>query len=340
MKILIYHPHIQAHKSHIETLKKSLDQFSFKHKEINEKQKLVEELENIEDFNVLIHVSDHAKLETNNFWIDCCHKCIDKGVIPMALDFGYFDHGKTFMVDPYLRNCESSIKKDWIRINENLNFQDLQPNIREYKNKIIENFNIAKNQEPLNGLGSENYCVIWTQQALHLLRECFYIEGKRIFEHEWLINCINQIKKNGLIPVIKKAPNVHSQFEASLKKLKDECLIFTNNPRDVEKMPFAIFEKDANVRLYAHSKFNIINSTSTSNEFLLCDKKIIATGKSWFNDFDIFYEPQSWDSLLNYQNPENKNQNKWINWWNLKQVPQNQIALKIKEAYLNYFNSP
>jgi hypothetical protein len=55
--------------------------------------------------------------------------------------------------------------------------------------------------------------------------------------------------------------------------------------------------------------------------------------------FTILYELQSWDSLLNYKNLENKNQNKWINWWNSKQVPQNQIALKIQEAYFNYFNT-
>lgn len=337
MKILIYHPHIKAHKIHIEILKKSLDQFDFKYKEVNEKEHLISEIENDKEINVLLHVSDHAKLETNSFWIECCHKCISKNIVPMAMDFGYFDHGKTFLVDPYLYNCESSIKKEWSNTSEDINFNTLQQNIQEYRNKIIENFHLAQSQEPLKGLDSENYCVIWTQQALHLLRECFYINDKRIFEYDWLTNCINQIKKQGLIPVIKKAPNVHSQFEAAFQKLKDECMIFTNNPKDAEKMPFAIFEKDANVRLYAHSKFNIINSTSTSNEFLLCNKKIIATGKSWFNNFDIFYEPNSWETLLDYNQLNIKNQNKWINWWNSKQVPQNQIANKIKEAYINYF---
>ena len=337
MKILIYNPHIDPHKIHIETLKKSLNEFGFQYKEVNEKQSLIEEIDNDIEINVLIHVSDHAKLGTNSFWIECCHKCINKNIVPMALDFGYFNHEECFLVDAYLENCESSIKKEWQSVDENIEFDKLQANIFEYRNKIIQNFNRAQAEEPLNGLGSENYCVIWTQQALHLLRECFYNEGKRIFEHEWLLNCINQIKKNGLIPVIKKPAFVFEEFEKSLKKLKDECLIFTSNPNDIKDMPFTIFEKNVNVKLYAHSKFDIINSTSMSNEFLLCNKKVIATGKSWFNDFNIFYEPKSWDTLLNYQYPNVKNQNKWINWWNFKQIPRNQIALKIKEAYLNYY---
>jgi hypothetical protein len=337
MKILIYNPHIQAHKIPIEILKKSLDQFDIQYKEVNEKESLSREIEDFKEMNILLHVSDHAKLETNNFWIECCHKCIGKNIVPMAMDFGYFDHGKTFLVDPYLYHCESSIKKEWPTASEDMNFNNLQTNIQEYRNKVIENFNKARAEEPLNGLNSENYCVIWTQQALHLLRECFYNEDKRILEYEWLTNCINQIKKRGLVPVIKKSPFVFQRFEEALNKLKDECLIFTDNPRDSEKIPFAIFDKDANVRLYAHSKFNIINSTSMSNEFILCNRDVIATGKSWFNDFDIFYEPKSWDTLLDYQQPNTKNQNKWINWWNSKQVPQNQIVNKIKEAYIKYF---
>jgi tRNA(Met) C34 N-acetyltransferase TmcA len=57
IKILIYHPHVQAHKIHIEILKKSLDQFNFQYKEVNEKESLIREIEN-NDLNIQFSKED------------------------------------------------------------------------------------------------------------------------------------------------------------------------------------------------------------------------------------------------------------------------------------------
>jgi hypothetical protein len=92
-----------------------------------------------------------------------------------------------------------------------------------------------------------------------------------------------------------------------------------------------------NIKLIAHAKYHIINCSSVSNELVLANVPVIATGRSWFTGLEVFIEPKSWDSILNDTVTVNEqNRNKWCNWWFTRQVKKDDIWDKIKEIYMRY----
>lgn len=286
-------------------------------------------------YNAVIHRNEHGILHSTPEFVRFTNEARKLGIPVLSFDFGYFEHYKNFMLDAYSDNCVSSIYKEWGQINESLDWSKIQPQIQEYRTSILKKHNFHKNNKPVHNLESGKYAVIWTQWTTDLIRHCFYEDGKPITIDKWTDLAAKKVIEAGLTPVIKLSP---VKSLKPFKEIQQKYLTFLGREAHKEDLPSAIYEKEVNLKLIAHAHSHIINCSSVSNELVLTESKVTAMGRSWFDNLGIFYEPKTWDELMNYRQPEQKNINKWINWWNERQFPMEEICNKLVPFYEKYKN--
>jgi hypothetical protein len=274
----------------------------------------------------LLHKNEHGSLLCVNTWIKLCNECLDYGIPVLSFDFGYFDHYKSFMVDFYLKDCVSGIKYEWDLLPTTFDWSQAPQYIQEYRKNILDK--TFKYKKLNSNTILKNSVVIWTQWSMDLLRPVFLEKNKYIDNEEWIRKLITLIKERGLNPIVKLSPVKNAIFYQELQK---EVTIFVDRENHLQELPYAIYEKEINYKLINEAEYHIINCSSISNELLLNNCKVIAMGKSWFNDLGVFYEPQNWNEILNYQNTQEDNKNKWLNWWLDRQCPLDELRNKIIE---------
>lgn len=272
----------------------------------------------------LLHRNEHGLLKCSQEWVNLTNKCISFGIPVLSFDFGYFDHYKSFMADYYLKDCVSSIYSEWPSISTDLSWNNFPEYIQEYRNNLINKVNFYKNLPP--PLNLENIVVIWGQWTTDLIKHYFYEENGKLEMDAWINKLIPIIREKGFNPVIKMSPVKSLKYYEDLQK---ELPVFVGLKKHLQELPHALYLKDCNAQLIAHAKYHIINCSSVSNELFLNNCKVIAMGKSWFDNLNIFYEPKNWQEILNYKEPPQENKNKWANWWMDRQCEMPQITDKI-----------
>lgn len=276
----------------------------------------------------LIHKNEHGVLHCTREWINLTNQCLKHNIPVLSFDLGYFDHYQSFMVDYYLENCLSSIRHEWQTISEEVAKEKIPNCITTHIEKILNKVNFYKNQQaPLN---LENFVVIWGQWSTDLIKESFFLNktDKKILMNEWLEELVPLIKNHGFTPVIKASPVKNLQH---YQKIQHQARVFVDRKNHLEELENAHYLNDINYQLIAHAKYHIINCSSVSNELFINNCKVIAMGKSWFNDLGIFYEPDNWSNILNYREPSLINKNKWFNWWLKRQCGLLELPEKIIE---------
>lgn len=275
------------------------------------------------EFDVFIHKNEHCKLNTCPYIKEIISFCYSQKKVPCYFDFGYFDHYENYTIDYYLPNAQSSIKK--IFYNLPTAHENLQEPIFTYldrlKNKRSNNLNILN-------LEINNFCVIWAQYDVGLLRDGFLKGGEKNIIN-WFNKITEVIQDFKLTPVIKISP---CEVNYNFQKIKGNPILIASTESQSKNYNL-FYDKNINFFLGQNAHSHIINCSSISNELIIYNSKISATGISWFNDLEIFHEPHDWNSLLNFPNQNKENINKWINWWNIRQCPKNNIDLKIKEIF-------
>jgi hypothetical protein len=204
------------------------------------------------------------------------------------------------------------------------------PTIDSYRQGVLHNLEKYKQENPIDDLVKDEYVVIWTQWTTDLIRTCFYEKDAPIKIDEWVMQVANQIRKSGLQPILKLSPvenvkpflEIHKEMPTYISRVKHEA-----------KLPHARYRKNINAKLIAHAKYHVINCSSVSNELVLSGSPVIATGRSWFDNLGIFYEPTKWDDLLQVPSVSDGNRNKWINWWLSRQCPMDLLGFKLEEIY-------
>jgi hypothetical protein len=270
-------------------------------------------------------------------WMKMISACHELGIKTLNYDFGYFDHYNTFMVDTYDSKAYSSIKLDWPFVSDKVDWNSTPEYVQKYRNKFLKLLNKAKNDNPINNLKSGEYVVIWPQYSMDLVRPEFR-EGldKQTEVTDWVNKICKMVKAQGLVPVVKGGPAMEHWGRMNIHHITD-APVFTHTEKQLNALPNAIFEKDINHKLIAHAKYHVVSCSSVTNELVLADVPVIATGESWFTGLDIFNEPSCWDNLLD--NPlyiNQTNRNKWINWWLSRQVPKDDACNKFVEIYDKY----
>ena len=297
---------------------------------------LIKEVESGDfSYDAIIHRNEHGLLHLTQKWMEMMRAAQNRGIFVMSFDFGYFDHYKNFMFDFYRPDGSSSIYDEWKSVSTEVDWSKINPDINDYRLKLLEKNAHYKNHKPIHGLPSGEYVVIWTQWTTDLIRRCFYEDGEAIKIDKWTKLAAEKVKQEGLIPVIKLSP------VKSLKPFVDiqkEYITFLGREKHKEELPNALFEKDANAKLIAHAHSHIINCSSVSNELVLTNSRVTAMGRSWFDNLGVFYEPKMWDSLMNYESPSQDNVNRWINWWNSRQFKMEDACQNLPKFYERYKN--
>ncbi len=272
----------------------------------------------------VIHRNEHGVMWCTKEWISLTNKCIENGIPVLSFDFGYFNHYKSFMVDYYYKNCISSIYYKWNLIEPTFKWDSMPDYIKTYKKKVLDKVNFYKNEtSPLN---LQNIVVIWGQWTTELIKYHFYENEKHINMDTWMLKLIDIIKDKGFTPVIKMSPVKSLKW---YKEIQHRVPTFVGTKEHQQELPGTIYEEDINYKLIAHAKYHIINCSSVSNELVLSDSKVIAMGRSWFDNLNVFYEPKNWDNILNYQQPSPENINKWLNWWRYSQCTMDDLPSKL-----------
>lgn len=290
------------------------------------------------DINVVIQRDEHGFLwGTQKDWKEFVHKCNSIGIKTLMYDFGYFDHYESYMVDTYGSVNTGSIFFDWPNISGNMDWGLAPEYIQEYRDDFLKKLENEKNSKPVNDLKSGQYVVIWPQYSMDLIRPELR-EGldRKTEVTDWVNKMCDAVIKAGLTPVVKGGPAMDSWSRFSVNQVKT-APVFAHKQSQLKKNPNAKFEKEINIKLIAHAKYHIINCSSVSNELVLANAPVIATGRSWFSGLEVFIEPKSWDSILDDTVTVNEqNRNKWCNWWFTRQVKKDDVWDKIKEIYMRY----
>lgn len=282
------------------------------------------------EVDCIIHRNEHGILHVTKEWATLTEYCLDKGIMVMSFDFGYFGHYDNFMVDFYQRDCVSSIYKQWNKVPTTLDWSTAPEQIQKYRSHLLKQVEECRSSELPDGLHKKDIVTIWCQWTTDLIKLCFYENNKPIKMDKWVMKLIDIIKAEGMTPVVKMSPvKVINPF----REIQTMCPVFVGRKNHVEELEHTLYSKHINSKLIAHSKYHVINCSSVSNELALCGAKTIAMGRSWFDGLGVFYEPRTWESVLQYQDPDPNNMNKWFNWWLSRQVPMDQICNKMIEIY-------
>lgn len=297
---------------------------------------LLERIKNKEfAIDALIRRDEHTCLWGDfDKWKNFAANCRSLNIKTLYYDYGYFCHYDTYMSDIWTKNHSSCIYIDWANIKNEIDWAFAPNYIQIYRNTFLKKLEQQKNSNPMLDLASQKYAVIWPQFSVDLLRkELKFKDGIKIDITEWINIICAYIEECGLVPVVK--------FGKYIDKVKIEKInckyMFTDSESDAKKNNIFFIKDDLNIKLIAHSKLNIINCSSVSNQLVLANAPVIATGKSWFSGLDVFNEPERWcDIFNNSQNINFTNRNKWCNWWLSKQDLRKNILTKIVDTYRNY----
>lgn len=284
--------------------------------------------------NVITRREEHSCLYAmwDPKWMELVGLCEKKNIKYATFDYGYFNHYKTYMVDFSDKNNKSSIHKDWNNLSTEVNWNDSLDLIQEHRSIFLKNYEIAQNSKPIANLPKNNYVAIWPQQDAVFLRSQF--QPKNYVENgitDWIVKICEEVKKIGMVPVVKFTSPMGAKPQIKIEEIKKHTQILCDT---TEPIPGLECYNNINASLIAHSAFNIVGSSSVTNELVITGRPVITTGKSWFNGLSIFSEPTSWDELFKEGTVINEsNRNKWINWWFSRQCHKTELPKKIVEIY-------
>jgi hypothetical protein len=295
-----------------------------------DRKDLLNTLKNIE-FDVFLHKNEHCHLNTCSYIKQVISFCYENNKMPCYFDYGYFGHYASLMVDYYLPDYQSSIKKIFHTLPANLDI--LQDDIKQCLDRQYQID--SKESEKLKDLGllKNKFITIWAQYDVELLREKLLPRKEKNIIN-WFNKIVHEINSQKLIPIIKTSP---CEISYDINKIEGNPLIFVARDYQAKKLNLP-FYKNINNFLNLNSYAHVVNCSSITNELIINNPKIAATGISWFNSFNIFHEPDDWNSLLKFPKENQQNINKWINWWNLRQFPKDMINNKILKIFKEFSN--
>lgn len=271
-------------------------------------------------YDFIIHRNEHGNLFKGENIKSISNIARESGVPFLSFDFGYFNHYKAYMFDFYVDDLKSSIILDWENLSEEVNWSSAPAYIQDYRRNSIEETQKMVGAS-IQNISLSDTVVIWMQWNTDLLRNELFVDGKKTPQFDWLNRLCDKVRALGLNPIIKMGMVDHPEVsKQTVPFVEEKNIMITDKENVAQSNPRAIFDKDANHKLIANAKYHILLCSSVSNEIVLNEKPIIATGRSWFNGLDIFHEPKSWDEDFSAPQINFSARNKWINWWLSRQV--------------------
>lgn len=232
-----------------------------------------------------------------------------EGIAPISIDYGYWDHYRTFMFDRYRPDGSSSILDEWGSLPIASMWHRADKRLRKYRDKILALKDEALRQGPIEPPG---YVAVWPSFTNYLAREPF----RRPNKNDWLLHVVDTLRGQGERVLVKK------------------WVGGGNVPEGTPFLQGRNLQQNARVALYA--KNNVLLCSSVSNELTLWDLPVTCTGRSWFTGLGIFHEPDRWEDLNEPRWFDRIARTKWQNWWLGRTFYAHQAAKKF-EAVLATF---
>ncbi len=93
-----------------------------------------------------------------------------RGSCRSTLDYGYFDHRNTFLIDLYMPDGRRSIQADWGALPTTDPWARADPRLVAYRDALLADRDRALAEPPIE---DGPYGVIWPQQSAYLARKPF-----------------------------------------------------------------------------------------------------------------------------------------------------------------------
>jgi hypothetical protein len=276
------------------------------------------------NYSALIHRNEHGRLFADGSlqWVK---ESVNKDLPVLSVDFGYFDHYKTFMFDFYRKHdLSSSIHEMWSDLPEKVNWSKAPKYIRKYRSKVFDKIAQADGSLYFGKVG------VWMQWNTNLLRP----ELGNWPQWKWINNVCSNIRDLGLSPVVKMNIVNHSEiYQHTVPNIESWIPLVCDNANVSASNKCAYFDKEANWRMIAGCSYHVILCSSVSHLMVLTNRPVIATGQSWFNALNIFQEYVDWNSPLIKPKVNNNTRSKWINWWLDRQCLMDDSPAKLLQVY-------
>jgi len=252
----------------------------------------------------IIRWEEQGSLFKNRRWAQVCAWCYRRGVVPLSVDYGYFDHFRTLMLDRYLPDGSSSIAEEWGAVSDDpVDWDALDPRLTSYRDKVRRRWETALGDEPLHEPG---YVAVFMQYSPALCRLPYADARGETPAERWARRVYETLRANGKRVVFKKSPL---------------------NPKGRMGLPDGVplyeapgtrtaANADLNARIAAHASHVVMNCSSVANEFVLNDAPVTALGRSWFvRAPGVFHEPEAWGGICETPSVDHAARNKWMRWW-------------------------
>jgi len=254
----------------------------------------------------IIRWEECGGLFANSEWRKACRWCYKQRIVPLQIDFGYFNHYRTLILDPYQPDGSPSIHAAWYELPVEPQWRLADPALQRYRDYMADEWEAAGKLGPVPGT-EPGYVLIYLQYSCSLsnLPVSSYAE--------WARKAHDAVVAAGLLTVWKKS-----------------------RVQDVELPEAPAFgESDGiehlNTRLLRYARHAVIITSTVSNEAVLRGLPVVSCGRAWHSGLGVFAEAQGWADLAVTPQVDGAARGRWINWWIRRSFSPERTAEKLEE---------
>jgi len=246
-------------------------------------------------------------LFANDGWRRACAWCHEHGIVPLQIDFGYFNHYRTLILVPYRADGSSSIRALWDDLPVEPQWHLADPALQRYRDYMADEWERAGKLGPVPGT-QPGYVLIYLQYS------CSLCNLPASSYAEWARKAHDAIVAAGLLPVWKKS-----------------------RVQDIElpKGALAFGESDGiehlNTRLLRYARHAVIITSTVSNEAVRRGLPVVSCGRAWHSGLGVFAEAKDWSDLAVTPQVDGAARGRWINWWIRRSFSPERIAERLEE---------
>lgn len=256
--------------------------------------------------SVVLRWEEGGETFVNAAWRDACAWCHSRGIIPMQIDWSYFNHYRMLLVDPYEVNGTTSIHRTWPSLSTEPQWHLAGPLLLHYRQYMADEWKTAGELGPVPGT-EPGYVLVYVQFSSYLsnLPASSYAE--------WAQKAQDAITAAGQRVVWKNS-------RAAKVTLPDGAKVFI----EADGIPHL------NTRLLRYAKHVVVISSSVTNEAVLRGLPVVTAGRGWHAGLGVFAEAKDWPDLAVTPQVDAAARGKWINWWIKRQFDPKRIGQVLK----------
>lgn len=257
---------------------------------------------------------------TNKEGQAACKWCWENDIVPLQVDFGYFNHYHSVVFDAYDADGVCSIARHWQELPEVPQWSEAPEVVSSYVERMGRAWERAGRMGPVDG-AEPGYILLYLQGSSF----SSVLPGVHENDYDgWVAQADKELRDLGERPVWKYA-NIHK------RTMPAAHVGFGSRLRDADgnRLPNI---PELNTRLLRYAKHSVVITSSVSNEAVLRGLPVVACGKGWHRGRGVFTDANEWKDLAVTPTVDHVARGKWINWWLRKQVPLKDCAEGLTRA--------